>query len=130
MKTRCRLLRLLPVLALVILLPACTTTKTDWNARVGVYTYDQAVVELGPPDKSAKLSDGSTVAEWMTRRGSPRSSGWVYGSGYYGAYSPYRPYRYAYGGPAFYSETGTPDSFLRLTFGADGRLQDWKKGSR
>jgi hypothetical protein len=26
------------------------------------------LVELGPPDKQAKLSDGKTVAEWITRR--------------------------------------------------------------
>ena len=40
----------------------------DWNSRVGVYTYDQAVIELGPPDKKAKLDDGKTVAEWITHR--------------------------------------------------------------
>ena len=39
-----------------------TAPKIDWNSRVGNYTYDQAVAELGPPDKSAKLSDGKTVA--------------------------------------------------------------------
>lgn len=47
----------------------CATQKINWAGRVGAYTFDQAVVELGPPDKQAKLTDGSVVAEWLTRRG-------------------------------------------------------------
>src|SRR2546422_1315490 len=73
-----------------------TTPKVDWNSRVGNYTYDQAVAELGPPDKSAKLSDGTMVAEWMTRRGySGGTGGVVYGYGYPYYYCPppfYHPY--------------------------------------
>ena len=122
MKMRCRLLRLLPALALAALLSACSTTKIDWNSRVGVYTYDQAVVDLGPPDKSAKLSDGTVVADWLTRRG--RSGGTVgmhYGPAYYPRYYGYYPVApYDYDPPS-------PDYFLRLTFGPDGKLQTWKK---
>jgi hypothetical protein len=61
---------LLVTLAFVALVIAgCATTKPiDWNSRVGSYTFDQAVTELGPPDKQAKLSDGRTVAEWITHR--------------------------------------------------------------
>ena len=40
----------------------------NWNSRVGNFTYDQAVIELGPPDKQAKLSDNTVVAEWIKRR--------------------------------------------------------------
>ena len=43
----------------------CATAKIDWTSRVGHYTYSQAVKDFGPPDSSAKLSDGSTVAEWV-----------------------------------------------------------------
>src|SRR6266498_2529957 len=101
---------------LALLLAGCASTaKTDWNSRVGSYTYDQAVAELGPPDKSAKLSDGTTVAEWMTRRGySGGSAGIMYGHPYY-----YHPWHYYY-------EPPSPDYFIRLTFGSDGKLQAYK----
>jgi peptidoglycan/LPS O-acetylase OafA/YrhL len=100
----------------------CATQKIDWNARVGTYTYDQAVLELGPPDKSADLSDGTRVAEWLTQRG--YSS--VYVDGFHGGY--YRPWY----GIGFYQGYGVrgPDQFLRLTFGPDGHLRTWERVSR
>ncbi len=114
------------VLMLVLMagwLAGCATTpKIDWSTRVGTYTYDQAIVELGPPDKQAKLTDGSTVADWMTRRG------------YTEIYSPYGYafYPWGYGGyyPAFVDTYHSPDYFLRLIFGPDQVLQGWKKFSR
>ncbi len=57
---------------LLLLSVGCASTKIDWSSRIGNYTYDQAVIELGPPDKYAKLTDGTVVAEWMTRRGYSR----------------------------------------------------------
>src|SRR5207247_10402206 len=61
---------------LALLLAGCASTpKPDWNTRVGSFTYDQAVAEMGPSDKYAKLSDGSTVAEWFIKRGSSVSFG-------------------------------------------------------
>ncbi len=49
-----------------LVLAGCVTQQIDWAAQVGNYTYDQAVLELGPPDKSAKLTDGTVVADWLT----------------------------------------------------------------
>jgi hypothetical protein len=122
MKMRRCFLRLLPVLALPALVSACATTKIDWNSRVGVYTYDQAVVDLGPPDKSAQLSDGSIVADWLTRRGrSGETMGMYYGPAYYPRYYGY------YSVAPYYHDPPSPDYFLRLTFGPDGKLQAWKK---
>src|ERR1043166_8539424 len=46
-----------------------TTPKIDWNSRIGSYTYDQAVLEFGPPDRAATLTDGTRVVEWITARG-------------------------------------------------------------
>jgi hypothetical protein len=71
-------------------------------------------LELGPPEKSARLKDGSVVADWLTFRGyaqrdlvfSPRSR--------------YDFYYYHPGPPA-------PDQFLRLIFAPDGNLQSWKR---
>lgn len=107
----------LPLVTLAVLLFAgCATSKIDWAARVGTYTFDQAVLDFGPPDKQARLADGTTVAEWLTRR----SRNHLYGG------PAYHPYWY---GPAFptYVESYSTDYFLRLTFAPDGRLQSWKK---
>lgn len=87
---------------------------------MGVYTFDQAVTDYGPPDKSAKLSDGSTVAEWVTERSEyiVTQQPYIYGPGYYG--------------PIWtgYSTTYFPAHFLRLTFSTDGRLKAWKQFSK
>ena len=100
------------LLASSLLLCGCASSKINWESRVGHYTFDQAVVELGPPDRSAKLSDGRTVAEWLLYRG--RS-----GSAYY-----FWP---SYGGGWSYSDPGFPDRLLRLTFSPEGRLENWKR---
>ena len=107
--------------ALVMLNPGCASTpKPDWNQRVGNYTYDDAVRELGPPFSSARLQDGSTVAEWFLKYGSQVSFG--FGTGMYG------------GGSAVgvgQTVTAPPKGhYLRLTFGPDGKLQRWEKFKR
>jgi hypothetical protein len=113
------------ILILAFLLGGCATgPRIDWNARIGTFTYDQAILELGPPDKAATLTDGTSVAEWLTFRG--------HGRGYmtYGGPFHYRPY-YFYGPPPFYfAEPPTPDRFLRLTFTPDGRLLGWQRVHR
>ena len=57
------------ILALtVVVLAGCTTTPpVDWNSRVGNYTYVQAVSELGPPARQARLSDGKITCKWFIR---------------------------------------------------------------
>jgi hypothetical protein len=111
------------MMALILtgLLAGCATSKIDWNARVGTYTFDQAVVELGPPDKQAKLTDGTLVAEWLTSRGRAQAHA-LYGYG-----DP----RWHHG-PLFndYVVTQSPDYFLRLVFGPDGKLQTSKGFAR
>jgi len=111
---------LVPAL-LVCLLAGCATQKIDWASRIGNYTYDQAVLDFGPPDKQAKLQDGTTVAEWLTRRGYSQAYG-AFGYGYpYWYYGPFYP-----GYVASYS----PDYYLRLIFGPDSKLKGWKKFSK
>ncbi|MFZ0828911.1 MAG: hypothetical protein WAO02_15955 [Verrucomicrobiia bacterium] len=105
---------------LSLLFAGCQSTPTvDWNSRIGNYTYDQAVTDLGPPDKTAKLSDGKTVADWITHsHGGGLSFG--VGTGFYSG-----------GGTAVGTGVGTstgyPDRVLRLTFGPDGKLLEYKK---
>ena len=111
------------VLALLALgLAGCVTTpQIDWRARIGNYTYDQAVMELGPPDKSATLTDGTIVADWLTRHAQVVS-----------APEPYLLPPGCYFGPLtpMHSETWVPARYLRLTFGADGKLKAWKEVAR
>lgn len=87
------------LLAVALLVVGCATTgQVDWNKRVGSFTYDQAIVELGPPDKQSKLSDGRTLAEWSSR---------------------------SVGGSGSRSAPVAGGRALRLTFGMNGRLADW-----
>ena len=105
------------------LLAGCATRKIEWTTRIGHYTMDQAVLEFGPPDKQARLTDGTVVGEWLTRRGYQQ----VYAvGGYYGGCAPwyYGPYYPGYVG------SSSPDWFLRLTFGPDGELRSAKKFAR
>jgi len=97
-----------------------STSKPDWNARIGNYTFDDAVRELGRPVSSTKLQDGTNVAEWLLKFGSQMPFG--YGTGRYGP-----------GEGASMGTTFTPPTqsqFLRLTFGTDGKLQRWNKFER
>lgn len=105
-------LRLVCALTLALgLLTGCQTNKIDWTARIGTYTFDDAVKELGPPDKAATLTDGTQVCEWLTYRGS--EGGTVITSGYYG----------------FQASTlaSSPDAYLRLTFNPEKKLTEAKR---
>jgi hypothetical protein len=100
------------------LIAGCKTTKPiDWNSRVGTYTFDQAVVELGPPDKQTTLSDGKLVAQWITHRNGGSSFG--IGTGFYSGNVGV--------GVGQSVGSGYRDRILTLTFGPDGRLVAWSK---
>jgi hypothetical protein len=102
----------LPALGLALLVAGCASTKINWNARVGEYTFDQAVLDYGPPDKSAKLTDGTQVCDWLTQRGYARG----------GYFTPI----VGFGVHSFY-DSPSPDYYLRLTFEPAGKLKAWKK---
>jgi hypothetical protein len=89
-----------------------TTPPIDWNSRVGTYTYDQAVTDLGPPDRQAKLSDGKTVSEWITHLGG--GPGFGVGTGFYTGGVGI--------GVGQSVGSGYPDRVLKLTFGTDNKL--------
>ena len=101
----------------VAFIAGCKTTPTvDWKSRVGTYTYNQALTELGSPEKQSKLSDGKTVAQWITLHG---SNGFVGGPAYANG-----SYGMGAGQPVLQSYT---DHVLELTFGTDGKLVSWAK---
>jgi len=103
------------LITLAVIIGGCATKpKIDWNARIGNYTFDDAVREMGPPDKSAKLSDGTLVCEWLIMKG--------YSRGHYAYFPGSLPY--------YWTDPPSPDRFLRLVFSPDGKLTEWKKYSR
>ena len=106
------------LIVLAAFMLAGCATSINWQSRVGVYTYDQAVAAYGPPDKYAKLSNGSTVAEWKLKQGAVVTTPgpYYYGSGYY--YGP------------GYTTAYFPAKFLRLTFSPNGKLAAWKEYSK
>ena len=100
--------------AIALLAGCATAPKVDWGSRIGEYTYDQAVVELGPPSKQAKLADGKVVADWITR--TQRSSSFGLGFGGYGSHTGV--------GIGTSVGGGYPERVLRLTFTAEGKLEN------
>jgi len=104
---------MLACLCVALWLSGCASQRVDWAARVGHYTYEQAVTDMGPPDKQAKLADGTVVAEWLMDRG---------GTYAYSTPSPYGPF---YAGA--FNTYSTPSRFVRLTFGVDSQLAAWKR---
>jgi hypothetical protein len=109
----------LPVtLALTVaFLTGCATPPpVDWDSRVGHYTYDQAITELGSPDRQARLSDGKVVSKWIARpNAGPRLNS---GMSYYGSSG------FSTGqtiGSSINSQT------LQLTFDPDGKLTAWSR---
>jgi len=109
------------LLGFLLLVSGCTTKpKVDWNSRMGGFTYDQAVIEMGPPDRLTEISEGRKVADWVTgRTSSPRMS---FGIGTYGSS----------GGVGVGTGTGgNPiEKILRLTFDKEGQLLHWENTSR
>jgi len=100
------------------LIVGCSTTKPiDWNSRIGSYTFDQAVSELGPPDKQTTLSDGKLVAQWVTH--SNGGSSFSVGTGFYtGGVGV---------GVGHTTGSAYPDRILTLTFGTNQVLTAFSK---
>jgi hypothetical protein len=117
MKIRERTIWFLPLLA-AALAGCVTASRIDWGARVGNYTYDQAVTEFGPPDKAAKLSDGATVVEWLERPEQVVVTTAPYFAPPGAYFAPVTP---------MYSATRFPPVYLRLTFDPAGRLKQFKE---
>ena len=97
---------------------ACKSTpRVDWNTRVGNYTYNQALTDLGPPDSTAKLTDGRTVCKWITARTTGPTFG--IGTGFYGP-----------GAGVGVGQTIGPtynERILMLTFDTNNVLAAWSK---
>ncbi len=119
-----RIVAAVVIVLLVLMLTGCVT-PIDWNSRIGVYTYNQAVTDYGTPAVTDRLNDGSIVANWMTRREHA-----VVTPGPIGSPGVYTPTGFYYGAGTTYSTTYFPAQFLRLEFDANQRLKAWKKYSK
>jgi len=102
-------------LAACLLAGCATKPNVDWNSRLGSFTYNQTIAELGPPGMQSKLN-GRTVAVWVMRRSGDRFSR---GTSVYGSRSAV--------GVQPSVTSGQSDRVLRLTFDADGRLAAFSK---
>ena len=113
----CAGFRVLSAVLLAGFLGCSTKPSVDWGSRVGQFTFDEAVLEMGPPDKSTDLADGTRVGDWYTGRAPTVSFGFGVGS-------------YGHGGGVGVGQgvtTGGAGRYLRLIFDADGMLQSVDK---
>jgi len=94
--------------------------KINWSERIGSYTYEQALADLGRPAVSGESNEGRT-AEWILKRSPQMSFGFGVGGGSYGSG----------GGVGVGAGTGfTPPpsgEYLRLKFDKADHLVEWSK---
>ncbi|MDB6021095.1 MAG: hypothetical protein JWQ04_952 [Pedosphaera sp.] len=124
----CKQITALRLILIVALLAGCGTKSplVNWDRRMGNYSYDLALQDLGVPLRSTTLGDGSIVADWRTREGKPATLDVVDVGEATGAVPPI-----ASEGPNIPPGLPpTPDHYLRLTFGPDQKLTGWRKYSQ
>jgi hypothetical protein len=106
------------VLAVAFITGCATRPPIDWDSRVGHYTYNQALNELGVPARQSRLSDGKAVYKWFVQP--PVAPRFNSGMSYYGSTG--------------FSTGQTPgggynNEMLQLTFDVDGKLTAWSKNN-
>ena len=116
-------LRRLLLIVLALLAGSCATgTKAtvkdiDWGSRIGTFTYEEALAELGEPDVIGESSEGK-IAEWVVRRSPMVSFGFGFGTGSHG--------RHTSTGVGLGTSVSPPPSgeYLQLRFDKDGKLAE------
>ena len=96
--------------------------QVDWDGRIGRFSYEQAVAELGRPVEETKLSGGMRWAEWIT------NSGDSMGRALAGAGNKRRSMSVVLLEPTEIHRLR--DRYLRLTFDETGRLVAWENGTK
>jgi len=121
MKLRCLLLIVLALLA-----GGCVSGNKaviqdiDWGSRIGTYTYEEALAELGKPDVIGQSSEG-TIAEWVLERSPNVTFGFGFGGVGYG--------RHTSTGVGVGTTVSPPPSgeYLHLRFDNEGNLTEWRR---
>jgi hypothetical protein len=115
------------LVAVTAIFTGCSTFHAKWDARIGSYTFDQAVMDYGPPARQTRLSDSKVVAEWVSHTsysGTMTTTG-----GYYRPYSRGPRHTHYYYTPGYINYTGpsTYEDVLRLTFTTNNILFAWSE---
>jgi coenzyme F420-reducing hydrogenase delta subunit len=106
-------IRLLAIVG--IILAGCATQNGDWNRRVGNFTYQQAVNELGQPAKQETLADGRVTVEWISRYNVRATSPEMDNN------------FYDHSASLAHIDDATRESTLSLTFSTNNVLTSWSK---
>ena len=114
------------IIVLTLLTASCasgtkaTVKNIDWGSRIGTYTYEEALAELGEPDVIGQSSEGM-IAEWVLERSPAVSFGFGFGSGSHGHHTST--------GVGVGTSVSPPPSgeYLHLRFNKEGKLAEWTK---
>jgi hypothetical protein len=100
--------------------PKTNIKEIDWGGRIGTYTYEEALAELGEPDVIGETSEGM-IAEWVVRRSPMVSFGFGFGSGGYGLHTG--------AGVGVGTSVSPPPSgeYLHMRFDKNGKLAEWTR---
>lgn len=119
-------LRFLLFIASALLAGSCASgTKAvvqgvDWGSRIGTYTYEEALAELGEPNVIGESGEGR-IAEWVLSQSPAVSFGFGFGMGSYGHHSST--------GVGVGTSVSPPPGgeYLQLKFDKNGKLAGWTK---
>jgi hypothetical protein len=114
------------LLVVVLLAGACasgrqaTVKEIDWGSRIGSYTYEDALAELGKPDVIGESSEGK-FAEWVLERSPNVAFSFGFGSGSFG-----HPTSTGVGVGTTVSPPPSGE-YLHLRFDNEGKLAEWTR---
>jgi hypothetical protein len=117
------------VILAAILVSSCASSRTKWDNRIGVYSYQEALLDLGQPAKSEGLSDGTIVADWLTQAAERIETSTLVAAPALPA-SSHQPYYVEYPRQRKSSTLNVPAQYLRLVFGSNRKLKAWEKMTR
>ncbi len=93
----------------------------DWGSRIGTYTFQDALSELGEPTAMGESREGK-FAEWVLQQNPGVSFGFGFGGGSYGHHSS------SGGGVGATVYPSPGGEFLRLRFDQNGKLAEYTMG--
>ena len=105
------------LLAIVVLVACSTPSAVNWDKQVGVYTWEEALADLGPPDEVTDDAGGVKRAVWSKQRTvgiTPAADSPSY-------------YRGETVNPSQTYGSTAPAKVLQLSFTPDGKLFDWQR---